>query len=145
MAPDEHKQALLDAAALLAASPLSEAELKARLARKGHGQEAVERAVEHLKSLGCMDDAQIVQRTVEKAAAKKKGRLHVEAVLDRKGILERPEEDNEGEKRLARQLLDERLKPGDGARKAARLLAGQGFSEDAAWAVLSERFPEEMG
>ena len=77
----------LDGLAMLGRRELSEAQVRERLADKGHGAKTVDAAVARLKREGAIDDtrtAEAIART--ETAAKKRGRLRVRLQIERAGI-----------------------------------------------------------
>ena len=119
------------------------AEVRAHLARKGIGGQAIERAVEELETAGFLDDARFAQRFAEdKRALERWGRDRIERELCRRGIDPELVEaaiaplDPDDELEVALSVLDRRMAPPvtDPERdRAWRLLVRKGYSPELAY------------
>ena len=79
--------AYLDALKMLAQRDLSERQVRQRLVRKGHEQDAIDGAVAQLREEHAIDDARVAQTIARTAAtAKHRGRLRVRQEIERAGI-----------------------------------------------------------
>lgn len=147
-----------DALMMLARRELSEAQIRMRLSRLGHDGDAVDAAVERLRSSGSLDDARVARALARaESGARKRGRIRVRQRLAAAGIAaetaeraieEAFEEVDEGE--LLRAALERRL---GGRQQVAdrrelgrlyRHLTGRGFPPDQVSAIL-RTFPIEDG
>ena len=88
--------AKLRAVRIMAASGVSERELRRKLREKGEKQEHAEEAIAWLESLDLLDDREAARRIVEKGVGKGYGRARIRQMLYEKGI--------------AKELWDEALK-----------------------------------
>lgn len=133
----------------LAASDKTEAELRLRLEKRGYVVEEIDAALRDLAQGRWVDDHRVLERELERqqghpSTGKEKARM----TLESRGIdpdmvadeLQTWSFDEEVEKAAA--LLNSKLKPGDTAARAARLLAARGFTEEAIRAALDHRFPD---
>lgn len=128
--------ALEHAKKLLAARERTEAQLRAALGRKQYDADEIDRAIERLKSLRFLDDRRAAEAHARTALTAKQSRAAVtrkltsigvadadaEAAVDRVGL-----EVGHDDEAAARMLLTKRRLSG---LKAARFLAGRGFSEE---------------
>jgi regulatory protein len=147
--------AYLDALKMLARRELSEAQVRARLARRGHADDEVEEAVARLLADRAIDDARVAEAIAHaETTVRRRGRLRVRREIERAGIapaLARRATDavsgalDEGallEEVLARRLRGaERI---DHERQFARLfryLVAQGFEPERVVAALRKRKP----
>jgi regulatory protein len=145
--------AYVDGLKMLARRELSEAQVRQRLARRGHDEDAIDQAVARLKSERAIDDARVaaaIART--EASIKRRGKLRVSRQIESAGIA----------RAVARQAVDdvfEDLDPGAlieaslarrlrGDRPIAddrefqrlyRYLVGQGFGADEVLRLLRSR------
>jgi regulatory protein len=145
--------AYVDGLKMLARRELSEAQVRQRLARRGHDEDAIDQAVARLKSERAIDDARVaaaIART--EASIKRRGKLRVSRQIESAGIA----------RAVARQAVDdvfEDLDPGAlieaslarrlrGDRPIAddrefqrlyRYLVGQGFAADEVLRLLRSR------
>ncbi len=78
--------AKLRAVRIVAASGVSEKELRRRLVQKGETQDHAEQAVQWLTDLNLLDDAETARRIVEKGVAKGYGKARIRQMLYEKGI-----------------------------------------------------------
>ncbi|MGE0001991.1 MAG: regulatory protein RecX [Fimbriimonadaceae bacterium] len=142
-------QALRLAAQLLARRDLSVAGLQARLEEAGHAQKDAQAAVDWLQRQRYLDDHGVAHRETEKAVTRRGwGRLRIEARLEDLEVSADATEaaleclDEETEKSLAAIALSKRFKGKIEVPKAARFLAGRGFSEEAVRAALDAASPD---
>src|ERR1700758_5472493 len=129
---------------MLARRELSEAQVRERLARRGHDDEAIDQAVGRLKEQHAIDDLRAATAIARVEAARKgRGRLRVRGKIERAGIapadaqraineaLNGIDDDSLIETAILRRL---RGRPGitDDAefRRLYRYLLGQGFEHD---------------
>jgi regulatory protein len=92
-----------DVARLLAARPLTEAELRERLSRRGHAPLDVEAAVREARHAGWIDDAALARTVVREGLEKGRGKERLLAQLLSRGI----------EPELAEKAWEELLSSGD--------------------------------
>ena len=78
--------AKLRAVRIVAASGVSEKELRRRLVQRGEDPDHAEQAVQWLTDLNLLDDAETARRIVEKGAAKGYGEARIRQMLYEKGI-----------------------------------------------------------
>jgi regulatory protein len=147
------RRAYSDALKLLARRELSEAQVRQRLARRQHEQEAVDAAIERLREEKAIDDLRVAEAIARsETALRKRGKLRVRLQIERAGIAAS----------TARRVVDEvfadldadtlldaalakRLRPGhdiadDRAfNRLYRYLVGQGFDPDRVMALLRTR------
>jgi regulatory protein len=79
--------AYVDGLTMLARRELSEAQVRQRLARRGHDEDAIDQAVARLKAERAIDDARVaaaIART--ETAIKRRGRLRVRRQIENAGI-----------------------------------------------------------
>jgi regulatory protein len=143
----------LDALKMLARRELSEAQIRQRLARRGHDPEAIDAAVARLKGERAIDDARVAEAIARTAtAAKRRGRLRVTRQIENAGIAgaiaRRAVDEIFGEidsDALIEAALTRRLRAGmsiqDDAEfhRLCRYLTGQGFEADHVIRTLTAR------
>jgi regulatory protein len=79
--------AYLDAVRMLARRDLSEAQLRQRLARKGHERDVVEAAIDRLRAERAVDDERVAERMAHaQASGRLRGKLRVRMEIERAGI-----------------------------------------------------------
>ncbi|HEV8348590.1 MAG TPA: RecX family transcriptional regulator, partial [Vicinamibacterales bacterium] len=79
--------AYLDGLKMLARRDLSERQVRQRLVRKGHEQDAIDDAIAQLREEHAIDDARVAQTIARTAAtAKHRGKLRVRQEIERAGI-----------------------------------------------------------
>jgi regulatory protein len=143
---------------MLARRELSEAQVRDRLARKGHDPDAVDRAIERLRAERAIDDARVADAIAHTATAvRRRGRLRVRSEIERAGIasatarravdavFQTVDDDALLEEALARRLRG-RNRAAD-ERELARLfryLVGQGFEPDRVLNALRKRKPTPL-
>ncbi len=145
--------AYIDGLKLLARRELSAAQVRQRLARKGHEADAIDAAVERLRTERAIDDARVALAIVRtETLVKRRGRLRVRRQVEAAGIAPDIAEqavaevfDDLDADALLNQALDRRLKGaalGPDPRLYARLfrhLLTQGFEADRVSAALRAR------
>jgi regulatory protein len=143
----------LDGLKMLARRELSEAQVRQRLARRGHDPDEIDRAVARLREERALDDARVagtIART--EAGVKRRGKLRVRTQIERAGIAKDVarsaiEEVFAGidDDALLQASLAKRLRGRDriaGDAEFARLfryLVGQGFESDRVIRALEAR------
>jgi regulatory protein len=138
---------------MLARRELSESQIRHRLARRGYDANAIDAAVERLKSDGAIDDARVASAIARsETSLKRRGRLRVAQALARAGIdratarraLDETFDDVDDEA-LLNAALDKRLRDQRSIaddrefQRLYRYLAAQGFEPDRILAVLTAR------
>ena len=79
--------AYLDGLKMLARRELSEAQVRQRLARRGHEPESIEAAVERLTKERAIDDARVAEAIARtETSVKRRGRLRVRRQIEHAGI-----------------------------------------------------------
>jgi len=79
--------AYLDGLKMLARRELSEAQVRQRLARRGHEPESIDAAVERLKNERAIDDVRAAEAMARvETAVKRRGRLRVRSRIEQAGI-----------------------------------------------------------
>jgi regulatory protein len=145
--------AYIDGLKLLARRELSEQQVRQRLARKGHDQDAVEDAIARLREERAIDDARVADAIARtETATKRHGKLRVRMQIERAGIardtaksavdgaFEAIDDDALIEASLARRLrgreaiVDERE-----FQRLYRYLTAQGFESDRIIRALTAR------
>ena len=84
---DQNRAAYLDAVNMLGRRELSEAQVRQRLARRGHEADAIDAAVAHLLEQHAIDDARVagaIART--QTSFKQRGKLRVRRHIEQAGI-----------------------------------------------------------
>jgi regulatory protein len=145
--------AYIDGLKLVARRELSEAQVRARLARKEHDPDAIDAAIERLRKERAIDDARVAESIARtETAVRRRGKLRVRMQIERAGI----------SKEVAQRALDEIFDGIDGDalieaslnrrlrgretiaddreyQKLYRYLMGQGFESDRIVNALSAR------
>ena len=143
----------LDALKMLARRELSEAQIRQRLARRGHGPGPIDAAVARLKSERAIDDARVAEAIARtEIAGKRRGKLRVARQIENAGVAgpvaRRTVEEIFGEidgDALIQAALTRRLRAGmaiqDDAEfdRLCRYLIGQGFEIDHVVRTLTAR------
>jgi regulatory protein len=143
----------LDALKMLARRELSEAQVRERLARRGHDPESIDAAVARLKGERAIDDARVAEAIARtETAAKRRGKLRVARQIQNAGITgsiaRRAVDEIFGEidsDALIEAALTRRLRAGmsiqDDAEfhRLCRYLIGQGFEADHVIRTLTAR------
>jgi regulatory protein len=133
---------------MIARRMLSEAELRARLVRKGYPDADVDDAVELVRSYGYIDDANLAETVTREAERAGRGPAWVRQTLLRRGVGEdlrerAAEQLGDVQASLARRVLEHRfgapheLENGD-RRRAFRWLLSRGFSSECVQDVLGD-------
>ena len=143
-------EALKECIKWLKTADLTEAEISDRLAKKGYDSNVIASVVDQLKNRTWINDQRVAERQAELAKQKLVGRLKVEQTLEKRQVAETQRDsvledfDDASEAERAHNLLDQRLKEGDGIAKAARILGSRGFTEDVIRTVLESRYPDDF-
>jgi regulatory protein len=141
---------------MLGRRELSEAQVRQRLARKGHEADAVDAAVERLRAERAIDDARVAEAIAHtETAVRRHGRLRVKRRIEQAGIAPATARgaldavfgaiDDQA---LLEAALDRRLRGRDGIgdeaefRRLFRYLVGQGFEPERVIAALKRRKPK---
>jgi regulatory protein len=144
-------RAYVDALKMLGRRELSEAQVRQRLARRGHEPDAIDDAVARLKDERAIDDTRVAEAIARTATAvRRRGRVRVRRQIEQAGIAppiaRRAVDDTFGaldEDALIESALGKRLRGGaliaDDAEFArlSRYLMGQGFEMDRVMRALS--------
>jgi regulatory protein len=151
---DPTRAAYAAALAMLSRRELSEAQLRERLARKEHGAEAIDAAIERLRAAGAVDDRRVALAAARtEAAVKSRGRARVLLKLRAIGIppdvAEAAADEVLGsldEATLIARAIDRRLRPAGAVirdpphfRRLLQQLIRQGFSPSLALRALKAR------
>jgi regulatory protein len=151
--------AYVDGLKMLARRELSEAQVRQRLARRQHPEDAIDAAVERLKAERAIDDARAaaaIART--ETAVRRRGKLRVRRQIESAGIAAATARDaaetvfaGTDQDALIAAALDRRLRGRERAsddrefRRLHRFLIAQGFEPDRVIAVLRGRRPAAAG
>jgi regulatory protein len=147
--------AYLDGLRMLGRRELSEAQVRQRLARKGHEPDAVEAAIERLRGERAIDDRRVAEAIAHtQTAVHRRGKLRVKRQIEQAGIapsiarhaideaFEAIDDEALLEDALARRLRGrERIADESEFRRLFRYLLGQGFEPDRAIAILKKHKP----
>jgi len=137
---------------MLARRELSEAQVRQRLARQGHDEEAIEAAIARLKSERAIDDARVAEAIARTETGKRRGKLRVKRQIQSAGISSTTARRAADEAfasidpdALIASALAKRLR-GDSTisddrefQRLYRYLAGQGFDTDQIMRVLERK------
>ena len=145
---EESKKAKLKALKILTQTDKTEQELRASLARSGFSAEAVQDALDYVRSFGYLDDARYAKRYVE-CCCNRKSRMRIRYDLIRRGVdKELVEEAIAGcedmdETEVLRRCLYKKWncdeKPDEkNLNRIVGALTRQGFSNHDIWKVLRE-------
>ena len=135
---------------MLARRELSEAQVRQRLARRGHSEEDIEDAIARLREGRAIDDARVAEAIARtETALRRRGKRRVKLQIERAGIssslakkvvdetFEAIDPDALIEASLARRLRGrEAIADDREAQRLYRYLIGQGFDHDGVQAVL---------
>jgi regulatory protein len=138
---------------MLARRELSEAQVRQRLARRGHGQDAIDEAVSRLRDERAIDDARVAEAIARtETAIRRRGKLRVRLQIERSGVDKHVAAHAVDEvfagldaDALLESSLDRRLRGGATIaddrelQRLYRYLIGQGFDSDRILAVLKKR------
>jgi regulatory protein len=145
--------AYVDGLKMLARRELSEAQVRQRLARRGHGQDAIDQAVSRLRDERAIDDARVAEAIARtETAVRRRGKVRVRLQIERSGVDRNVAAHAVDEvfagldaDALLESSLDRRLRGGAtiaGDRDLQRLyryLIGQGFDPERVVAALKKR------
>jgi regulatory protein len=145
--------AYVDALKMLARRELSEAQVRQRLARRGHAAGAIDDAIARLQAERALDDARVAEAIARtETSVRRRGRLRVRAQIERAGIAKAVAEraldevfgavDDEAllEASLARRLAGRATIADDREfQRLYRYLLGQGFEPEHVMKALSAR------
>jgi regulatory protein len=149
----ERDAAYTDGLKMLARRELSEQQVRQRLARKGHGEQAIDEAVARLREERAIDDARVADAIARtETATKRHGKLRVRMQLERAGIaretaktavdgaFETVDDDALIEASLAKRLRGrETIEDDREFQRLYRYLSGQGFESDRIMKALTAR------
>ena len=146
------RAAYVDGLKMLARRELSEAQIRLRLARKGHDEESVDAAVVRLRSERAIDDARVAEAMAHtEVTLRKRGKLRIRRQIEQAGIapaLARSAIDavfeTVDDDALLAASLTKRLRGRDIAddrerQRLYRYLIGQGFEHDRIMKALKTR------
>jgi regulatory protein len=145
--------AYVDGLKLLARRELSEAQVRQRLARRGHEAESIDAAVARLRAERALDDGRVAEAIARTAVAvKRRGRLRVAREIESAGISRAAAKravdavyGDVDEEALLEAALAKRLRSATDVRddkvrlRLYRYLVGQGFAADRVMAALDPR------
>jgi regulatory protein len=144
--------AYVDGLRMLGRRELSEAQVRQRLARKGHEADAVDLAVERLRAERAIDDARVAEAIAHtETAVRRRGKLRVRRQIEQAGIAPATARsavdsvfDTVDDAALLDASLARRLRGRDKIaddaefRRLFRYLVGQGFEPDRVMAILKK-------
>jgi len=144
---------------MLARRELSEAQVRQRLARKGHEPDAVDAAVVRLRAERAIDDARVAEAIAHtETAVRRHGKLRVRRQIEQAGIapatartaidsvFDAIDDASLLEAALARRLRGrDRLADDTEYRRLFRYLVGQGFEPDRVMAILRKHRTSKSG
>ena len=148
--PEPNVGAYIDGLRMLGRRELSEAQVRQRLARRGHPSDQIDAAVDRLRQERAIDDARVAEAIAHtETAVRRRGKLRVRRQIEQAGIAPATARhaidevfggiDDEAllEEALARRLRG-RDRPADEGefRRLFRYLVGQGFEPDRVMAIL---------
>ena len=142
--------AYIDGLRMLGRRELSEAQVRQRLARKGHPSDDIDAAVDRLRHERAIDDARVAEAIAHtETTVRRRGKLRVRRQIEQAGIAPATARhaidevfggiDDEAllEEALARRLKGrDRLADETEFRRLFRYLVGQGFEPDRVMAIL---------
>jgi regulatory protein len=145
--------AYIDGLKMLARRELSEHQVRERLARKGHEDDAIEVAIARLREERALDDARVAEAIARtETSIRRRGKLRVRMQIQRAGIdksiAKRAVDDVFGtidDEALIEASLSKRLRGRETIaddrefQRLYRYLAGQGFESDRIMKLLSAR------
>ena len=145
--------AYVDGLKLAAGRELSEAQLRQRLARKGHAQPDIDAAIARLKGERAIDDVRVAEMIARvETSTKRRGKLRVRMQIERAGIsaatARKAVDDIFGEidadamleAALTRRMLGrEQIEEDKEFQRLYRYLLNQGFDAERVMAVLQAR------
>jgi regulatory protein len=144
--------AYVDGLRMLGRRELSEAQVRQRLARKGHDADAVDRAVDRLRAERAIDDARVAEAIAHtETTVRRRGKLRVRRQIEQAGIAPATARnaidsvfDAIDDAALLEAALAKRLRGRDCIaderefRRLFRYLVGQGFEPDRVMAILKK-------
>lgn len=149
MSEPTERTALQDAVRWLKQADRTEAELRERLAQRGHEASAIETAIARLREVGYVNDDRLAGRIAESAASERlEGREKIRWRLEGRGLDDGLVEshvthlDEGSEVDRAKQAVQRRFRNEVDAARMARFLATRGFDEDVIRTVLASYFPD---
>ena len=148
--PEPKVSAYIDGLRMLGRRELSEAQVRQRLARKGHPSDDIDAAVDRLRHERAIDDARVAEAIAHtETTVRRRGKLRVRRQIEQAGIAPATARhaidevfggiDDEAllEEALARRLKGrDRLADEAEFRRLFRYLVGQGFEPDRVMAIL---------
>src|SRR5579871_3822218 len=150
---DASRRAYVDGLRMLGRRELSEAQIRQRLARRGHDQDAIDAAVASLLEERAIDDARVAQAIARvETGIRRRGRLRVRRAIESAGIAAATAKaavdavfgDLDGDdlliSALAKRLKrDARIADEREFNRLYRYLVGQGFEPDRVLTLLRSR------
>jgi len=151
--PQPRASAYVDALRMLGRRELSEAQVRQRLARKGHQPEEIDAAVDRLRKERAIDDARVAEAIAHtETTVRRRGKLRVRRQIEQAGIAPAIARhaidevfggiDGIDDGALLEEALTRRLRGRDRLadeaefRRLFRYLVGQGFEPDRVIAIL---------
>ena len=151
--PQPRASAYVDALRMLGRRELSEAQVRQRLARKGHQPEEIDAAVDRLRKERAIDDARVAEAIAHtETTVRRRGKLRVRRQIEQAGIAPATARhaidevfggiDGIDDGALLEEALTRRLRGRDRLadeaefRRLFRYLVGQGFEPDRVIAIL---------
>src|SRR6266480_3352452 len=142
--PEPKASAYVDGLKMLGRRELSEAQVRLRLARKGHEQDEIDAAVDRLRAERAIDDARVAEAIAHtETAVRRHGKLRVRRQIEQAGIAAATARhaidaafDNIDDGALLDAALRKRLRGRERVadetefRRLFRYLVGQGFEPD---------------
>ena len=142
-----------EALKMLARRELSESQVRQRLARHGHGADAIEEAVTRLRDERAIDDARVAEAIARtETSVRRRGRLRVRLAIERAGIAPATAKravdqafDAIDDDALIESSINKRLHGRESIaddrefQRMYRYLVGQGFEPDRVMAALTAR------
>jgi regulatory protein len=153
--PKPKASAYVDGLRMLGRRELSEAQVRQRLARKGHQPDEIDAAVDRLRRERAIDDARVAEAIAHtETTVRRRGKLRVRRQIEQAGIAPATARhaidevfgaiDDEAllEEALGRRLRGrDRLDDEAEFRRSFRYLVGQGFEPDRVMAILRKYKP----
>ena len=153
--PEPKASAYVDGLRMLGRRELSEAQVRQRLARKGHQPDEIDAAVDRLRQERAIDDARVAEAIAHtETTVRRRGKLRVRRQIEQAGIAPATARhaideifgaiDDHAllEEALARRLKGrERLADEAEFRRLFRYLVGQGFEPDRVMGILRKHKP----
>ena len=153
--PEPKATAYVDGLRMLGRRELSEAQVRQRLARKGHQPDEIDAAVDRLRQERAIDDARVAEAIAHtETTVRRRGKLRVRRQIEQAGIapatarhaIDEVFADIDGEA-LLEEALRRRLRGRDRLddeaefRRLFRYLVGQGFEPDRVMSILRKYKP----